>query len=78
MPGPEYVSRAAVVADLNARQLQIRASWVERELPIYIDLSKSRSILLTLGVDLDSMARVDIEPPETISLDLNGETVRFG
>lgn len=60
MGKPEYIDRAEVVTALNSRQLQARAGWVERELPRFIDVDKNHALLQTLGIDLDTIPRVDI------------------
>jgi hypothetical protein len=74
MPQPEYVSRADVVAALVSKQLQIRAEWVQREFSPYIEVHKSSAILSMLGIDLDSIPRVEITPLDEVSLDMVPES----
>jgi hypothetical protein len=59
-----------VVAALIAGQRQIRAGWAERELPRYIDVHKSQDILDMLGVELDTIPRLDIDPVDIAALEM--------
>jgi hypothetical protein len=51
------VKKTLVVATLRARDLQGRADWVDREFPALIDTTKNASLLRTLGINVDTLAR---------------------
>jgi len=52
MTRPTHVDKAAVVANLRARELHARADWVDRDLPAIIDTARNAALLRTLGIDV--------------------------
>jgi hypothetical protein len=55
------IMKAAVVAALRERGQQIRADFVERELPDRIDSSRHGGLLAMLDLNLSTLAEPDQE-----------------
>jgi len=52
-----YLKKSDVVTTLRSRDLPSRADWVEKEFPSLIDTVRNASLLQTLGIDVDALAR---------------------
>jgi hypothetical protein len=52
-----HIDKAAIVATLRSRGRPERADWVDRQLPALVDTARNRSLLETLGIDPDEIAR---------------------
>jgi hypothetical protein len=61
MATPVYVDKADVVAILRSRELHGRADWVDKELPVFIDIMKNAALLGTLDIDPATLPHFDEE-----------------
>lgn len=58
--GPEmYIDKAEIVTTLQSRGLHARAGWVERALPLLVDVHKNAALLQMLDIDPAAMSPVD-------------------
>lgn len=46
-----YISKAAIIATLQSRDLPARADWVDRTLPEFVDVERNAGLLATLHID---------------------------
>jgi hypothetical protein len=58
-----HIDKAEIITTLRSRGLHARASWVERTLPLLVDVHKNRSLLETLDLDPATMSSVDPSDP---------------
>jgi len=59
-----HIAKTEIIADLRARGLNERADWVDRDLPTLVDTGKHSALLQLLGVDVSTMAGVDVAAPD--------------
>ncbi|MEU4421532.1 hypothetical protein AB0F81_12970 [Actinoplanes sp. NPDC024001] len=60
------IDRAAIVATLRTRGLFERAAWVDRQLPPLVDVARNASLLRTLGIDPEEIAKQPVARPTSL------------